>query len=506
MRIHRAGYIKTIISSVLLVLLFSNCSQKLHNYSPQKKFSQGLLYNDYDLLKKILEEFHPSLYWYTSKDSMDYFFGQQRAAISDSMTEQQFGFRILAPLTAHIRCGHTSFNFSKQYNRFFDNHRLPSFPLNFKIWGDTMIVTSNMNRKDSLIKRGTQLKSVNGLNARQLADTMFQYLPTDGYAENLNYIRLSGGFPYYHRNIFGLNRLYRVDYLDSNNIERQATIPVYIPEADSTGRIRVLNTIKRSRSEIKKARRENIRSLQIDTSLPMAVMAVNSFDGGGRLKKFFKRSFKKIKKEGIQHLVIDIRSNGGGKVNHYTRLARYLRPTPFKVADTAVAIRKNFNRFGEYFQNNLLNSVALFMFTSKYNDGRYHLRYWENHVFKPKKKFHYNGKVYVLINGPTFSASTLFCHAVRSLENITLIGEETGGGHHGNNGLMIPYVTLPNTGIRVRVPMFRLVQYNHIPKNGRGVIPDIYVPPSAYAIRNGIDLKMEMVKQMVREKETISAR
>jgi Peptidase family S41 len=478
----------------------------MHNYSPQKKFSRPQLYEDYDLLKKILEEFHPSLYWYTSKDSMDYFFAQQRAAISDSMTEQQFGFRILAPLTTQIRCGHTSFNFSKQYTRFFDSRALPSFPLNFKIWGDTMIVTSNMNRKDSMIKRGTQLLSVNGMNARKLADTMFRYLPTDGYAENLNYIRLSGSFPYYHRNIFGLTRQYRIDYLDSNNIQKQATVPVYIPDTTSAGRIRVTQSVKRSPGEIKKARRENVRSLEIDTALHLAVMTVNSFDGGGKLKKFYKTSFKKIKKEKIHHLVVDIRSNGGGKVNYYTRLARYIRPTPFKVADTAVSIRKNFKNFGKYFQNTFLNSVALFLFTSKYKDGRYHLRYWENHVYKPKKQYHYNGNVYVLINGPTFSASTLFCHTVKGLENVTLIGEETGGGHHGNNGLMIPYVTLPNTRMRIRVPMFRLVQYNHIPKNGRGVLPDIYVPPSAYAIRNGIDLKMEKVRQLVREKETISIR
>jgi C-terminal processing protease CtpA/Prc len=361
-----------------------------------------------------------------------------------------------------------------------------------------------MNRNDSLIKRGTQLLKVNGLNARQIADTMFRYLPTDGYAENINYIRLSGGFPYYHRNIFGLNRQYQIDYLDSNNVEKAANVPVYIPDTGKSARVKVVQTTKKSKTEIKKTRRENIRSLEIDSILPLAIMTVNSFDGGGKLKKFYKQSFKKIRREGIQHLVIDIRSNGGGKVNHYTRLARYIRQTPFKVADTAVSIKKNFKDYGKYFQNNYLNSVALFLFTSKYRDGRYHLRYWENHVYKPKKKFHYNGKVYVLINGPTFSASTLFCHTLQGQENVTLIGEETGGGHHGNNGLMIPYITLPKTGIRVRIPMFRLVQYNHIPKDGRGVIPDIYVPPSAYAVRNGIDLKMEKVRQIVREKETVS--
>ena len=36
------------------------------------------------------------------------------------------------------------------------------------------------------------------------------------------------------------------------------------------------------------------------------------------------------------------------------------------------------------------------------------------------------------------------------------------------------------------------------PKDGRGVIPDIEVKPSAHAIRYGIDPKVEKVKQLIR--------
>ena len=156
------------------------------------------------------------------------------------------------------------------------------------------------------------------------------------------------------------------------------------------------------------------------------------------------------------------------------------------------------------FQNNFVNSIALFLFTSKYKDNRYHLRYWENHVYRPKKKYHFKGKIYVLISGPTFSASTLFCHTVKGQENVLLLGEETGGGNHGNNGLMIPFVTLPNTGIRVRIPLFRLVQYQHPPKDGRGVIPDIYIPPLSETVRKKIDRKMQVVREIVKRQESVS--
>jgi C-terminal processing protease CtpA/Prc len=143
----------------------------------------------------------------------------------------------------------------------------------------------------------------------------------------------------------------------------------------------------------------------------------------------------------------------------------------------------------------------MLLFTSRREDARHHFRYWENHVFKPLKKNHFNGNVYVIIGGPTFSASSLFCNTIQGQQNVTLVGEETGGGHYGNSGLLIPHVTLPNTGIRVRIPLFRVVQYNHGPKTGRGVMPDVYVPPTAYAVRRGIDLKMQKVNELIRLSE-----
>lgn len=38
-----------------------------------------------------------------------------------------------------------------------------------------------------------------------------------------------------------------------------------------------------------------------------------------------------------------------------------------------------------------------------------------------------------------------------------MIGEETGGGAYGNSAWLIPDVALPETGVRFRLPLFRLV-------------------------------------------------
>ena len=482
-----------------MMLFGLSCSSSKDAFTPMHKYSADQLRTDYTVLRDILENFHPSLYWYTPKDSMDYYFDTYYSAINDSMTQQQFGFRILAPLTTKIRCGHTSFNYSKSYNKYMRGRQLPSFPLFMKIWGDTAVVTTNLNRDDSIIKRGTLLTSINGLSNTRLIDSLFKFMPTDGYSENVNFIRLSSAFPYYHRNIFGLYKNYLVNYLDSSGAETSVQVPVYDPYADTLNKL-IQNVIPEpGRRKQKKIEKEYIRSLEIDSSGKFATMTVNSFSGNAGLGDFFRKSFKKLEKQKINNLVLDIRSNGGGKITNYTNLTKYITKTPFKVSDTTAAIRKKFGSYGKYFQSSFTNSFVLFFLTKKGEDGRYHFKYWERHTFYPKEKYHYSGHVYVLINGPTFSASTLFASTVKGQDNVTIVGEEAGGGWHGNSGIMIPDVTLPNTKMRVRVPLFRIVQYKHVPKSGRGVMPDIYVPPTVENVRKGIDGKMVKVKELINE-------
>ncbi len=497
---------------VWLMLLLGSCSGSLlapaksaSSFAPLQKYSPEQLKRDFDLMKEVMEKFHPSIYWYTPKDSMEKIFSFYRSAITDSMTEQQYGFKILAPVITSVRCGHTSFNYSKKYSKAMQGIRLPSFPLSVKVWGDSMLVTGNLNKKDSVIKRGMLLNSIDGYNVNQLTAIMFRYLPTDGYAENINYIRLSNSFPYYHRNIFGLKKNYTVNFTDSTGVSRTMEIPVFDPMADSINKFKPEKK-KKAEKRSKEDRLNELRSLRINNETRSAVMELNTFDGGAGLDKFFTRSFKSLHKSGTENLVIDIRSNGGGRVNYYAKLARYIRKTPFKVADSAYALKKGFGKYGKYFSTRTLNSLALGLFTSKRTDGLRHFNYWENHNFKPKKKYFFDGRVFVLIGGPTFSASTLFAQTVKGQDNIILIGEETGGGSHGNNGLMIPYITLPNTRMRVRMPLFRVVQFNHPPKTGRGVTPDIYVPPTSKAILNFTDLKMQKAFELINEENHKTAK
>jgi hypothetical protein len=482
---------------IMLVVFFASCKTTSKNYNPDKRYTRQQLQEDYSLLRNILEKKHPSLYWYTSKDSMDYYFDTYYQDIEDSMTEQQFGWEVLAPLTNKIHCGHTSFVMSKGWNNFIVNRTVPSFPLYMKIWKDTMVVIKNLDAKDSVLKNGTLITSINSISNKEMIDYMFDYLPVDGYAENLNYIRLSSNFPYFHRNIYGIYKNYRVGYIDSTGEEKTTLIPLYNLSNDSAK----AQQDKLSRRQRKKQYINNFRSLTFDTSINTAVLTLNTFSkGGGRhLGHFIRSSFKKIKKDAAKNVILDLRINGGGDIDMFILLAKYLRNTPFKVSDSVYAISQTLRPYGKYIGHSWINNIGLFFLTKKNSKGEYQYGYYQRHFYHPKTRNHFNGNLYVLISGTTFSASTLFCNAVKGQSNVKLVGEVTGGGWYGNNGIMIPEITLPNTKLRVRLPLFRMVQYNHVTKEGQGVSPDILVEPTLDNVRHSIDRKMAFTKDLIRQ-------
>jgi C-terminal processing protease CtpA/Prc len=138
-------------------------------------------------------------------------------------------------------------------------------------------------------------------------------------------------------------------------------------------------------------------------------------------------------------------------------------------------------------------------FVRKRRDGYYHFGYFEKHYFKPKAKDHYTGKTYILTGGNSFSATTLFVGAVKQQENVIVVGEETGGGAYGNSAWLIPDVKLPETGVRFRLPLFRLVIDKDARKTGKGVQPEIESKPTIEYIRRGADYKTEKVMEMIKK-------
>ena len=120
-------------------------------------------------------------------------------------------------------------------------------------------------------------------------------------------------------------------------------------------------------------------------------------------------------------------------------------------------------------------------------------------ISNQKQKIIITAQVYILTGGNSFSATTLFASSLVKQDNVTVVGEETGGGAYGNSAWLIPDVTLPNTGVRFRLPLFRLVIDKDTPKVGKGVQPEVESKPSIDAIKRGIDYKLEKAMELIKK-------
>lgn len=489
---------KNLFIALSALFFLSSCAVSKSSYNPGKKFSPEQLQQDYALFRNVLEELHPGLYWYTPKDSVDYYFETGASRLKDSLPEYKFR-NVLSYVLAQIHCGHTTVRASKAAMKYSERVRSWMFPLSVKAWEDTVIVTSNLSRKDSAVMRGALLKSIDNKPISVIVDSMFRHISADGYNLTHKYqtISNSGVFRSLYGSLYGLKPKTPVEFIDTAGVLRKTEIGLGIPVLD-TVRMRREKQHPTPKKERRKALLQSMRNLAIDSSLSTAFLEVNTFSSGNKLRKFFRQSFKKIHKQDIGNLVVDMRGNGGGSVILSNLLTKYISAKPFKIADSLYAMKKK-SRYKRYEQNYFLNHLFLVFLTHKKSDGHYHFSHFENRYFKPKRKNHFKGTTYILIGGNTFSAATLFTRALVDQPRVIVVGEETGGGAYGNNAWLIPDVTLPNTKVRFRLPLFRLVIDKNAQK-GRGVIPEVEAGPSVNAIRRNEDYKMSKVLEMIRSK------
>ena len=486
---------------LLLIISAPAISQKASLPTPNgtlKKISPDKLRADLYLLKHMLEANHPSLYWYASRESIDSSFSMTVNGIRDSMNEIEFKNRVAA-FVSEIRCGHTVVRSSWRFSKYAVNYRFPLFPLNIKLWQDSMVVLSSLLSKDATFSRGTRLLSINGRDARYFVDTFSRHISVDGWGKQFSNQLVSNNFGGYYKNILGLDSVYHITYINSAGVRTDTVVKNVLPsERSSTvtpSRDSIPRMSKRERKKIQLAER---RFFQIDSVSHTAFMRLGSFSGSGTAS-FIRKSFRKIRNSPVSNLVIDLRSNGGGKVSNSTLLARYLSDHNFRVADTVVRNTPQL-KFKKHIQEGWFYQIGLLFSGRRLSDGRFHFTRFERKIWEPKKKNHFDGNVFLIQGGFSYSATTLLLGELRGQRNIRLVGEETGGAYYGNSAMLLPNIKLPHSKIRVTLPLFRVVAGSNRPK-GIGIPPDIEVPPSSDAIRRGVDPKIEKIKSLIAEEK-----
>jgi carboxyl-terminal processing protease len=129
--------------------------------------------------------------------------------------------------------------------------------------------------------------------------------------------------------------------------------------------------------------------------------------------------FSRFKAEGIQHLVLDLRYNGGGYVSSAVNLASLIGRG---VDDSKVFYRNEYNSaLQEYFRN----------------DPKYGEDFFNTKFIKKDENIgnQLTGKLVVLVSNRTASASELLINGLKPFMDVTVIGKTTVGKNVGSIAL-----------------------------------------------------------------------
>ena len=118
-------------------------------------------------------------------------------------------------------------------------------------------------------------------------------------------------------------------------------------------------------------------------------------------------------------------------------------------------------------------------------------------------KNHYKGKLYTLINGASGSMASVVSSFLKAKGRSVFIGEESGGTMEGNTSLGYARLLLPNTKIRIEIPLTKTAHYVDFVK-GRGVFPDYYVTPKIEDLVAGIDTELSFALDLIMSKKDMT--
>ncbi|MCU0437417.1 MAG: S41 family peptidase [Raineya sp.] len=458
---------------IITLLYFNICNAQ---NVQEKYFSKQQIQEDYTLIKRALLEVHPSLNWYTPKEELDKSFTEVENLLQDSLSEKQL-YKLLMPLISKVRCGHTYLQYSNEtqmhlYDK--ESEWLPFIPI---IYNDKLFIGKNLST-DSTLQAGSELLEIEGMKGEVLLNEMRKYSFSDGYNNTFKDVLIEQGFfDEFFWMILGAKDNYTMTIKDTLGYTRTITTKYRNTPAAETKPQENTRKTKKIAQKQKLDKIINIKYL----NEKVAILSINGFvyDEISNIKKLHKKIFKEIKNKKIEHLAIDFQKNSGGNNEIGVDLMRYLLDSTFVLLQPGITHVKvpfflPYLQKRESKQKNFDTTKIV-----KNKKGEYEFRSGSIGSYKPYKKNRFKGKLYVFTSGFTFSAASLFVSSLKAQKDVTIIGNETGGGQAGCNGGMISAIVLPNTKMTLRFPHFRLMSYQpNKNNNGRGVFPDIWLIPT----------------------------
>lgn len=488
----------------VMSLFLTNCtSVKKYNQQISRSIPVDELQEDINFVQNKLIKLHPNLYQYISKEKLNFKFDSIRKTTTKPLTSKEFYF-VISPVVAAVHQGHMSMSPVLKRTTKSETKRIskmgagPISQFEFDFINEKLYILKNKS-KDTLIKKGDEVLKINNLIPSELYMKYVKTFTSDGFNKTFLPIFFKKRISNFIVNEIGLNDSLTYTFKRNDSIYSKIVKRIKPEKKAKKTEVKVAKVVvdKRKLRKEKKTKRifgydktnkEYAKKLTFLKDSSVAYLQIKNFSQG-RYATAYKMVFDSIKKQNCKTLIIDLRNNGGGRIEEVVDLYSYLTDKNYKMLQKSYVTSKTslwktgiFKKTPKIFYPFVAIGYPVYMGisyvkTKKVNDSKYTYSLYGS----KEKKFdenHFTGKIYVLINGGSFSASCLLSATLKTNPNVTFVGEETGGAFNENVSGLMPDFTLPNSKIPIRIGLIDIRPTNQSNIDGRGIFPDKEIKPT----------------------------
>jgi hypothetical protein len=448
----------------LVLSLFVLSSNERQSAGPVLRPEQ--LRQDLAVLRETFEAAHAGIYRYTPEATLDSAFDATEAQLGRPMSDLEF-YRRIVRVVDLLHDGHTSLLPSMATERYL-YLKAKVFPLDVRYISGRAFVEKNLST-NAAVPIGGEIISINGNPMAKVTERILAWKSADGFNLVPKYTAANTFF--WHSYFMNVDTSSRFDVVI--RASKGARLDHFKVDGVASP---VIRNGQFTTSTHKAFDLSYLKSGQV------ALMSLPTL-GDTALSRQFRDSFHEMKLRATPTLILDLRDNGGGSDQLNTELLSYLVPHPFRFYRGFTFRAKNWDslRHTSYSPDDFSDDSALMRLPpDKQAEAlrQVPLPIELDRVIKgngaagvhlPKPDL-FLGDVYLLTNGLSQSSAGEVAALLHFLGGVTLIGEEPNAGYQGVTADVIPTLTLPNSGLRTRVP---LVAYEN------AVLPELLAGRSA---------------------------
>ncbi len=405
-------------------------------------YPKGAYIEDLNQLFDSIVANHPNPYEFLPKESFESLVAEKKASITASTTIGEFVW-LCNSVMAAVGCGHSAVSIENVLQ--LD----PSlfFPMEAKFIGSKLYAIDPLSN-ETAIEVGKEIRTINGIEVSQLQSLLRKNIPADGYNESMRDYYINKHFSSYVAFQLGFPKKYSVQITDETGFKKVDLTPIdqHSPSKKSSTSCG-----------------DNL-CFEVDTANNLGIITIQSFvyynEMLPQFQAFIDDCFQKISEQGLEHLAIDLRGNGGGDPYCGAYLLQH-------ISDIAFRYYKQDDR---PYYTDLKDILPL-------NDNRF------------------KGKPYILVNGGCFSTTGHVSALIRSLDAGIFVGQETGATFSCNANSFS--FELNNTGIATYIATEVYQTDVQGFAKDQGILPDYPTSPNLSDLLEDSDLEMEKVLKLI---------